>query len=527
MAATATLAHNEAGQYANKYIIAAAVSLASMLQVIDSSIVNVAIPNMMGNLGVTIDEISLVSTSYIIASVIVIPMTGWLASFFGRKRYFAASIMLFTFASFMCGTARSLEVLVFWRIVQGIGGGALLATSQAILYESFPREEAGTAMAFFGLGIMVGPTIGPTLGGWITDHYNWPWIFYINVPLGILAALMVIAYVHNSEYQQKSNRIDYMGIALLIVSVGALQWMLEKGEQYDWFDSSLVVTLAVAAVLGLVLLLWRELTATEPVIDFRVMKNLQFSTGVVLGVIMGAGLFGSVFVFPLFLQNLLQMTAWQTGKIILPGAIATAIAMGIVGRLSDRMDNRVLYAFGTLLFALAMWKFSHLTAQSGAHDFFWPVIFRGFGLGMMFVPLTNLTLAEIEKRNLGQATGLYNFFRQMGGSFSIAVVASLLTRFTFEKYALLADHVTMYDAATRSRLAALTHGMIAKGADPFTAKQQALHMIGGIIHQQASVLSFNKVYLLSGIAVIITLPLLLVFRSGRPTGEAGGHSISE
>ena len=331
--AEATLTHRtlaaplsaEADRYKNRYVIAAAVSLASLLQVIDTSIVNVAIPSMMGNLGVSIDEISLVSTSYIIASVIVIPMTGWLGAFFGRKRYFAGSILLFTAASFLCGTAHSLEMLVLWRIVQGVGGGALMATSQAILYESFPKEEAGTAMAFFGLGIMVGPTLGPTLGGWITDNSSGPWIFYINVPVGILAALMVVAYVHDSAEEGQSKKIDGWGIALLVVSVGALQFVLERGEHYDWFDARLITELAVAAAVGTALLLWREFTTDAPVIDFRVLRHPQFSAGVILGVVVGAGLMGSVFVLPVFLQNILHMTAMQTGMVILPGALATAV----------------------------------------------------------------------------------------------------------------------------------------------------------------------------------------------------------
>ena len=497
-----------------------------MLQVIDSSIVNVAIPNMMGNLGVTIDEISLVSTSYIIASVIVIPMTGWLGSFFGRNRYFIGSILLFTAASFLCGTAHSLEVLVLWRIVQGIGGGALLATSQAILYESFPKEEAGTAMAFFGLGIMVGPTLGPTLGGYIVDTFNWPWIFYINVPFGVLAAAMVAAYVRDPIDQPKSRTIDGAGIALLVVSVGALQWVLERGEHNDWFDSQMIVGLTVVAVVASALLVWRELTAKEPVIDFRVMKDPQLSAGVVLGIVVGAALMGSVFVLPVFLQSMLHMTAMQTGFIILPGALATAVAMMLVGRLSRYVDNRLLIFVGTLLFGVAMWQLSRLTGQSGADDFFWPLIFRGFGLGLVFVPMTNLALADIAPRNLGQASGLYNFFRQMGGSFSIALMAAALVRFTAQKKAILADHLSMYDPATQMRLSSLIRGMQAHGVDAATAKQQALAVLNGMLSQQASLLAFSRIYLISGIILVCSLPLLLLFKTGRP-GQRGAGAHAE
>ena len=492
-----------------------------MLQVIDTSIVNVAIPNMMGSLGATIDEISLVSTGYIVASVIVIPLTGWLADFFGRRRYFAGSILLFTAASLFCGTARSLDALILWRIVQGIGGGALLSTSQAILYEAFPKEEVGKGLALWGLGVMVGPTLGPTLGGWLTDNYSWPWIFFINVPLGVIAALMVVAYVRDTSAATARGRaIDLPGIALLTVSVGALQWMLERGERYDWFDSRLVVMLAAVALVGGVMLVWRELTTDHPVIDFRLLKQAQFTVGTLMGIILGAGLMGSVFVLPIFLQSNLRMTAWQTGVVLLPGALATAVAMTLVGRLSSQMDNRILVVFGTALFGWAMWDLSHLTTQSGPHDFFWPLILRGFGLGMMFIPLTNLTMAEVGQDDMAQASGLYNFFRQLGGSFSIAVMASALTRFTQEKYAMLVPHVSMYDATTRQRVAGMVGAMTARGMDAFTAQKQAIALLMRTVQAQASVLAFERIYLLSGAILVGALPLLLLFRTGRP-----GHKV--
>src|SRR5919205_1386103 len=297
----------------HKYLIALATVLAAMMQVIDASIVNVAIPHMMGELGASIDEIAWVSTGYILASVIVMPLTGWLSAYFGRKRYFAASIVIFTAASFFCGASGSLSALIFWRVIQGIGGGALITTSQAILYEVFPTEEIGTAMALFGLGVMVGPTLGPTLGGWLTDRYSWPWIFYINVPIGIAAAAMVIIYVHDSVHQVKAKTIDYLGVLLLAASVGSLQYLLEHGQREDWFDSPLIVALTAVSVIGGVLLVWRELVIDEPVIDFRILRHREMTVGTVIGIFFGVGLFGSVFVLPIFLQGMLHMTAWQTG----------------------------------------------------------------------------------------------------------------------------------------------------------------------------------------------------------------------
>ncbi|HMH25182.1 MAG TPA: DHA2 family efflux MFS transporter permease subunit, partial [Gemmatimonadaceae bacterium] len=311
----------------HKYLIAFAVVLAALMQVIDSSIVNVALPDMMGNLGASLDEIAWVSTGYILASVIIIPLTGWLGEFFGRKRYFVGSIIIFTIASFLCGASHSLGALVFWRVVQGLGGDALMTVSQAVLFESFPRKEAGTAMALFGLGVMVGPTIGPTLGGWLTDNYGWPWIFYVNLPVGVLAAAMIIGYVHDPEYQRRPPSIDYMGIALLAVSVGSLQYLLEQGQREDWFDSRFMIFLAVTGIVTGAWLVWRELTIDEPVIDFRVLRHRQMWVGTLLGVVMGIGLFASVFTLPVFLQGNLRMTAQQTGIVLLPGALATAVSM--------------------------------------------------------------------------------------------------------------------------------------------------------------------------------------------------------
>ncbi len=508
--------------YRHRYIIAAAVSLASMMQVIDTSIVNVAIPHMMGNLGATIEEISWVSTGYIIAAAIVIPLTGWLSGFFGRKRYFIGSIVLFTIASFLCGTSRTLGELVLWRIVQGVGGGALISTSQAILWESFPREEVGTGMAFFGMGVMVGPTLGPTLGGWLTDNYSWPWIFFINVPVGILAVTMIGAYVHDHPEQVRSKRVDGIGIGLLIVAVGAVQLMLERGERLDWFDSRLVSGLAAASVVSAILLVWHELHTEHPAIDLRLMKQAQFTAGSAMGIVLGAGLFGSVFILPIFLQGMLHMTAWQTGLIILPGAIASAVSMGVIGRLTAVIDNRLLIVVGSVFFAIGMWQLSTITSQTGTTDLFWPLIWRGLGLGLIFVPLTNLTLLEIAPRDLSQATGLNNFFRQLGGSLSIAGMASLLTHWVVKEHAILASQVSGYSPLALESVARIQRGMMARGIDAATAHRAALGAIDGRILLQANVLAFEKIYLLSGALLLGALPLLFLFRQGKPTAKPGG-----
>jgi DHA2 family multidrug resistance protein len=508
-------------RYKHKYLIAIAVTLAAVLELIDTSIVNVAIPHMMGNLGATIDEISWVSTGYIIANVIVIPMSGWLSAYFGRKRYLTWSIMLFVAASFMCGAATSLGGLILWRVIQGLGGGALLSTAQATLFESFPPEEAGIGQAMFGVGVMVGPTIGPTLGGWITDNYNWPWIFYINVPLGILAAIMVVTYVRDAAHQERADKIDVIGILLLALTVGSLQWMLERGERYDWFESRFVTTLAVVALLSGIGLIWRELTTDEPVIDFSVLKSRQLATGVTFAAALGLSLYGGVFVLPIFLQSLHGFTAWQTGKVILPGALASAFTMAIVGRNARKLDARYTIVIGSALFMASMWQMSRITLDSGTGDLFWPLVLRGVGLGLIFVPLTNASMAELSVSQLAQGTGLYNLTRQLGGSLGIALMATLLSRFTATRHAVLTEHVGAIDVAGQARLDMIARGLMAHGINPIVAKQQALFILDRQISAQASVLAFSKIYLLNGIILLCALPLLLFWKTGRGRGSMG------
>ena len=509
-------------KYKHKYLIAMAVTLAAVLELIDTSIVNVAIPHMMGNLGATLDEISWVSTGYIIANVIVIPLSSWLSGYFGRQRYLTGSIMLFVAASFFCGAASSLGGLIFWRVVQGLGGGALLSTAQSTLFEAFPPKEVGVGQAIFGVGVMVGPTIGPTLGGYIVDNLSWPWIFYINVPLGIFAAFMVFAYVKDSVHQQRANTIDGSGILLLALAVGSLQWMLERGERYDWFDSRFVTVLAITAVVSFTLLIWRELTIKEPVIDFKVLSNRQLAAGVTIGAFLGFALYGSVFVLPVFLQGLHGMTANQTGMIILPGALASAFTMAFVGRNSARMDARVTVPIGGALFFLSMYKLSLLTFDAGASDLFWPLVLRGVGLGLIFVPLTGATMAELKPSQLAQGTGMFNLTRQLGGSLGIAISATLLSRFTAQSRALLAEHVVIGDPITTARVNGITQALIAKGMNVLVAKQQALAVIERQMMGQASVLAFSRLYLMSGLALLAAMPLLLLFRSGKSRGHGAG-----
>src|SRR5881394_4091738 len=512
-------------RYKYRYLIAITVSLASVLELLDTSIVNVAIPHMMGNLGATLDQIAWVSTGYIVANVIVLPITGWLSAYFGRRRYFAGSIALFTVASFLCGNAHSLNALVFWRIIQGLGGGALLSTSQAILYEEFPREEFGTAMAIFGVGVMVGPTLGPTVGGWITDAYGWPWIFYINIPFGMLALALTLSFIQDSLHQVKAERVDYAGLLLLAAGVGALQMMLERGERLDWLASGEVRMLAAISVISLVTFVWHELRTPHPVVDLSILKSRQLAVGVVFGMVLGICLYATVFVLPVYLQNVQHFTANQTGMVILPGALASAFTMAFMGRTQGKFDGRLSIAAGVGVFALSMWKHSHFTTESGFHDFFWPLIFRGVGLGLIFVPLTNLALADLPMSKIPNGTGLFNLMRQLGGSVGIALSATLLQRFTAIHRADLAANVTPYAEATRERVAMITQAFIGRGDLPAIAQTKAIGFLNGVVTKEAMMLSFEQLFLLFGTVFVLSLALLpLMHKSrGMPGGGAAAH----
>jgi DHA2 family multidrug resistance protein len=509
-------------RYKYKYLIAITVSLASVLELLDTSIVNVAIPHMMGNLGATLDQIAWVSTGYIVANVIVLPITGWLSAYFGRRSYFAGSITLFTLASFMCGNAGSLGALVFWRIIQGLGGGALLSTSQAILYEEFPREEYGTAMAIFGVGVMVGPTLGPTVGGWITDTYGWPWIFYINIPFGMLALALTLSFINDSLHQERADRVDWLGLALLAIGVGSLQIMLERGERLDWWASGQIRLLAIASVVSIITFIWHELRTEHPVVDLSILKSRQLAVGVLFGLVLGVCLYATVFVLPVYLQNIRNFTANQTGLVILPGALASAFTMGFMGRLQGKFDGRLSIAAGIAIFALSMWKHAHFTTESGFHDFFWPLIFRGVGLGLIFVPLTNLALADLPMSRIPNGTGLFNLMRQLGGSIGIALSATLLQRFTAIHRADLAADVTQYSEATRDRIAAIAQTLIGRGELPALAQTKAIGFVNGIVTRQAMMLSFDQLFLLFGTAFVLSLPLLLLMHRSRGPAAAGG-----
>ncbi len=499
---------------ARKWIITLTVIMASLIELIDTSIVNVALPQMMGNLGATLDEVAWVVTAYVVANVIVIPMTSWLSAVFGRRNYFAGSIVLFTIASFFCGHATNIWELVVFRFIQGAGGGALLSTSQSILVETFPPEELGLANGLFGLGVVVGPTIGPTLGGWITDNYSWPWIFYVNIPIGIVAALLTFSYIREAQHQRQPGSVDWLGIGLLVAGIGSLQIVLERGEREDWFAANYIILLTVVAVGGIAAFIWRELTAEHPVVDLRVFKDRSLAVGTMFTFILGFGLYSSVFIFPVFAQNLLGFTAMQTGLILLPGGIATAIMMPLVGKILQKrlIPPQIMNAVGFISFFLFTFLLSKSTLDSGRGNFFWPLIFRGIGLGFLFVPLTTLALSGLKGKDVSQGAGMTNMMRQLGGSFGIALIATYIQKRSWAHRQNLLAHVSIYDTAVQSRLAAITSGLVGKGSALVQARQQAYGAIEGAVQKQTFLLTYMDAFRVTGIFFLCCIPLLLLFR---------------
>jgi DHA2 family multidrug resistance protein len=515
--AAMTAAERRADRKANPPLamITLTVMLGLIMAIIDASIVNVALNDMAGNLGSSVDEIGWVATGYILANVIIMPLNGWLTARFGRRNFYAACVVIFTVASVLCGTATNVWQLVFYRVIQGLGGGALQPTAQAILFESYPPEKRAGAMAIFGLGAMVGPAIGPTLGGVIVDNYSWPLIFYINIPIGIVAFLMTLAFIRDPVYLKRDRSpIDVAGLALLTAGVSSLQYVLERGQREDWFSSTTILILTVVAVVSLVVFCFKEWYDPRPLVDLRVFTSRAFSAGSIIGVVTGFGLFGTALILPLFLQNVLGFTATETGFVLLPGAIATAISMPIASRLTAKVDGRAMIAFGMLVFALSAWWMGSLYQQSGYWDVFWPRAVQGFALGFLFVPLSTATLGEIVREKMANATGIYTLVRQLGGSLGIAILQLLQTRYADNAYATLAAGVTPANPNIATFLRDL-HGT--------PAQLYAMVMLN------ATVISYDIVLRLCGIIFVLATPmvLLLTWRKAAPGDPAAAPAAAE
>jgi DHA2 family multidrug resistance protein len=489
--------------------------LGLIMAIIDTSIVNVALSNMAGTLGASIDEIGWVATGYILAQVIVMPLNGWLTARFGRRNFYAACIVIFTISSFLCGTATSVWQLVAYRILQGIGGGALQPTAQAILFESYPPEKRNSAMAIFGLGAMVGPAIGPTLGGYIVDNYSWPLIFFINLPIGIAAFFMTLTFIKDQTYVKRStNPVDWLGLGLLATGVASLQYVLERGQTEDWFGSQTIVIMTVIAAGAIVAFIVRELNDPQPLVDLTVFRSRSFTAGNIIGVVSGFGLFGSALMMPLYFQNVMGFTAMGTGLALLPGAIATAISLPIASRLVKWIDQRGCIAFGMLLFAIGCWMVGGLNQQAAFEDTLWPRAVQGFALGFMWVPLTTATLSEISRAKMAGATGVYTLVRQLGGSLGIAILQLVETRSQDGAYASLASGVTM----ANQNLANMLHGAADQGA-----------MLAGVFASamlNAEAIAYNDVFRLCAIVFLISLPSVLLLR-GNHSSEIPAEALIE
>src|SRR6266404_5649108 len=438
----------------NPWLIAVAVMLATFMEVLDTSVANVALPHIAGNLSASTDESTWVLTSYLVSNAIILPATNWLGHYFGRKRFLIVCIGIFTLSSALCGAATSLGMLLFARVLQGAGGGALQPIAQAVLLESFPAEKRGSAMAVYGLGIVVAPIIGPTLGGWITDNYSWRWIFYINVPIGILAVLMANTFIEDPPYirNQRPGRIDYIGFGLMALGLATLQIVLDKGQEEDWFSSSFIVWGVVFAVVALVAFIIWELRAKEPIVNLRVLANRNFAVGTALIAAMGVVLYGTIALLPLFLQTLIGYPALQSGLAVSPRGIGAVFSMIIVGRLVGKIDGRYLIMFGFSVLGFSTYLLSDIDLQISMGTIVWPQIVSGLAMGFVFVPLTVMATGTLTAEQIGNATGIFNLMRNIGGSFGIATVTTMLARGAQLHQAAMVSHLTPYDAAFQQRL---------------------------------------------------------------------------
>lgn len=506
-----------------RVIITITAIFCALLEIVDTTIVNVALRNMQGTLGATLPEIGWVITAYAIGNVIIVPMTSWLSQQFGRRNYFAASIMIFTVCSLLCGNADGIWELVLFRFLQGLGGGALLVTSQTIITESYPPEKRGMAQAIYGLGVIIGPTLGPPLGGYIVDHYSWPYIFYINIPIGIVATLLTLSFVRSPKYaeKKKAKEVDWAGIGLLAVAVGSLQYVLERGQEDDWFSSSAIVVLTITAVLGFFFFIWRELTAKSPVVELRVLKNGNLRVGTILSFILGFGLYGSTFIIPLYTQSTLGWTAQQSGALMIPAALTTAFMMPLIGRMLQKgAKQQYLVALGMLIFFLySFWGYKIMTPDTGKDAFFWPLILRGVGMGMLFIPITTLSLSSLKGQQIGQGAAFTGMMRQLGGSFGIALITTFMAHQNMVHRNDLVSKMTVDNAAVQQRVQGMQHTFAQRGMTPDVALQSAYKALDFSVMKQAAVLSYMDVFLYIGIMFLFCIPFVLLVKAKKKKNE--------
>lgn len=508
----------QAESRSRKWLVAVAVGTGALLEVIDTSIVNVALRDIQTSVGASLSQASWVVSSYAVANVIVLPMTAWLGDRFGKKRYFIASLIGFTLASVLCGMATSLPMLIAARVLQGLMGGGLLAKAQAIILETFSPPEQPMAQALFGAIVVAGPAIGPTLGGFIVTNYDWRWIFYVNVPVGIVAVLLCLDVLPRDSLKRAQSSIDWTAIALLAVGLGALQTVLEEGNAEDWFDSNLIVVLSAAALFGLATFVRRELRADAPIVDLRVLRHRALWAGSLLSVVVGMALYGALFAIPIFAQSIMGYSPQQTGMLLLPGALLSAFAMPIVGRVARRTDPRAVLVAGSCVLIGGLMLLTDLTPETGADALFWPLLVRAAGTVLMFLPLNLATLGPIPRNEIAAAAGFFNLTRQLGGSIGVALLSTLLTQREAFHRAVLVEHVGASDPMTLARVDTLTRGLLARGFEPARAHEAALAVLDGAVTQQAAVLSFADTFWATAALVLCCLPLVLLL--GKPTSAA-------
>ena len=508
----------------NPWIIAVSVMFATFLEVLDTTVVNVSLPHIAGSLSATPEEATWTLTSYLVANAIVLPLTGWLSGYFGRKRLLMLAVSGFTISSFLCGIAPSLGFLVVLRLLQGLTGGVLQPMSQAIMLEAFPVEQRGKGMAFWGLGIVVAPILGPVLGGWLTDNYSWRWVFYINIPIGIASLIMTRTFIFDPPYLRRPRtRVDAVGIGLLVLGIGALQFVLDKGQQVDWFDSPMIVTLTVISGAALLSFIIHAMRATNPVLDLSVLKDRTFATGVTLMTVLGFVLFGSLVMLPLFLQTVLGYPSFQAGTAMAPRGFGAFLAMPLVGYLIGKLDPRKMVMGGLLVAGSTLFMLSSINLQAGYWDIFWPQFIQGMSMGLLFVPLSTVSMNYIPRERIGNATSLFSLMRNLGAGIGIAVVATMVSRRTTAHAAILSEQVHPYSDAARQVFEGARSLFLSQGSSFTVATQQAYAAISGMVHRQAAMIAFIDVTRLLGVIFIAVIPLVFIMkrpRSGAP--PAGG-----
>ena len=495
----------------NKWLVAIAVMIPTFIEILDMTVVNVSLNHIQGNLNAGLDEVTWVLTSYLVSNAIVIPMSGWLASRMGRRRYLLLSIGLFTLSSFACGAATSLGMLVLFRVFQGIGGGGLQPLSNAILLETFPPEEHGKAMAIFGMGIVFAPIVGPILGGWITDNWTWRWVFYINIPIGILSVVMTMLFIKDPPYlRKKETRIDYWGIGLLIVGIGCLQLVLDRGERLDWFASPFIRNLSVLSASALVLFVMTELRGTNPVVDLRVYRDRSFALG---NLVMFSGFFAffaSLVLLPIYVQKLMGYTPWWAGWVLAPGGIASLLMMPVAARLMQKVDARQLLFAGLAINAYALYLMSGFNLEADFDSILWPRLVQGLGLGLFFVPVATLTVGRVPKERMGNASAVFNLVRNLGGSFGVAVMTTQLARRSQFHHHRLTERMTPYDPQFQEAIQSIRGWLdLHVGLGQEHGLGQALGLMYGELNRQAFMQAFNDAFFLD--TFFFLLPLFLVF----------------